>query len=93
MRDDGGERHAPGAPRERQTFAAPAPVFDANGQQVGVLNLVSPGDYLVIEPVGGGPDLYVPLSAVNRSDESGIYLALTQADLVDDAWRMPPIPR
>jgi hypothetical protein len=93
MRDDGGEHHAKGEPGEWQTFAAPAPVFDANGEQVGVLSLVNPGDYLVILPVGGGTYLYVPLSAVNRSDESGIYLALTRADLRDDAWRRPPKPR
>ena len=37
--------------------------------------------------------LYVPLSAVNRSDASGIYLALTQADLQRDEWLTPPTVR
>jgi hypothetical protein len=76
-----------------QSFDADTPVYDANGQRVGAVSLTSPGDYLVIQPDGTAPDdvLYVPLSAIGRSDATGIYLDLTAADLTDPAWRTPPI--
>jgi hypothetical protein len=77
-------------PARRWTFASPAPVYDVNERQIGVLNLGSPADYLIIERADSGPELYVPLSAVNRSDESGIYLSLSQADLADPRWQSPP---
>lgn len=77
-------------PRRRWTYSSPAPVFDADGQQIGTLSLGSPGDYLVIQRANAGGDLYLPLSAVNRSDASGIYLSLTRADLEDARWLSPP---
>jgi hypothetical protein len=75
------------------SFNADTPVYDANGQRIGAVSLASPGDYLVIHHDGAAPDdaLYVPLSAIGRSDASGIYLDLTAADLADPAWRTPPI--
>jgi hypothetical protein len=82
------ERGVP-APRRSWSFRTPEPVFDANGEQIGVLSLASAGDYLVVQR-DGGPDLYIPLSAVNRSDISGITLSLTRADLQDERWLTPP---
>ncbi len=78
-------------PTRRWTFASPAPVYDANGRQVGTLNLASPEDYLVVQRPGG-PDLNIPLGAVNRSDASGVYLSLSQEDLADRRWLTPPTP-
>jgi hypothetical protein len=77
-------------PARRWTFASPAPVYDADERQVGTLSLGSPGDYLVVQRAGTQPDLYIPLSAVNRSDESGVYLSLTASDLADPRWRQRP---
>ena len=86
------ERQDLADPRKRWTSSSRMPVFAADGQQIGTLSLASPGDYLVIQRAGDH-DLYVPLSAVNRSDASGIYLALTQADLQRDEWLTPPTVR
>lgn len=69
-----------------------APVYDANGTRVGTLNLRETADYLVIEPEGGGAPLFVPLSAVGRSDASGIYLDMTADELSNPAWHEPPVP-
>lgn len=68
------------------------PVFAERGTRVGTLNLRETADYLVIEPEGGGAPLYVPLSAVGRSDASGIYLDMTADELSDPAWHKPPVP-
>ena len=86
---DPSDRHDITDPSQRWTFSSPAQVFDANGQQIGVLSLASPGDYLVVQR-DGDPDLYIPLSAVNRSDTSGVYLSLTLADLQGGEWLSPP---
>ena len=77
-------------PQQRWSFRSPTPVFDANGEQLGVLSLGSPGDYLVVQCDVGDADLFIPLSAVNRSDSSGVYLSLTRADLRDKRWLSPP---
>lgn len=84
-------RHDIEQPARRWTFASPAPVYDADGRQVGTLNLGSPRDYLVVQRPGER-DLYIPLGAVNRSDASGVYLSLSQADLSDRRWLAPPAP-
>ncbi|MFI5273317.1 MAG: hypothetical protein ACHQ4H_09840 [Ktedonobacterales bacterium] len=73
-------------------FADGMPVYDESGTRVGTLNLRETADYLVIEQEGGGT-LFVPLSAVGRSDASGIYLNLTADVLRDPNWRMPPLPQ
>jgi len=83
------ERRVP-EPQRSWSFRSPEPVFDANGEQIGVLSLASPGDYLIVQRSAGGPDLNIPLSAVNRSDLSGVYLSLTLADLQDERWLSPP---
>ena len=77
-------------PTRRWSFRSPTPVFDADEQEIGVLSLSDPGDYLVVQRGADGPDLYIPLSAVNRSDASGVYLSLTRADLRDARWLSPP---
>lgn len=69
-----------------------APVYDENGTRIGTLNLRETADYLVIEPEGGGASLFVPLSAVGRSDTSGIYLDMTADELSNPAWHQPPVP-
>lgn len=68
------------------------PVYDEGGKRVGTLNLRETADYLVIEPEGGGAPLFVPLSALGRSDASGIYLDMTADELSNPAWHKPPVP-
>jgi hypothetical protein len=69
-----------------------APVYDETGARVGTLNLRETAEYLVIEPVGGGAPLFVPLSAVGRSDASGIYLDMTADELSNPAWHGRLVP-
>lgn len=69
-----------------------APVYAESGIRVGALNLRETADYLVIEPLDGGAPLFVPLSAVGRSDASGIYLDMTADELSNPAWHKPPVP-
>ena len=78
---------------ERASWDNGTPVYDVNGRRVGTLSVGATGDYLVILPDGAdAAPLYVPLSAVGRSDATGIYLDLTSTDLADAAWRKPPLP-
>ncbi len=75
---------------QRWSFRSPTPVYAAGGEQIGVLSLGSPGDFLIVQRDEEGPDLAIPLSAVNRSDNSGVYLSLTRADLADERWLAKP---
>ena len=76
----------------QQQLSDGAPVYAENGTRVGTLNLRETADYLVIEPTGGGAPLFVPLSAVGRSDTSGIYLDMTADELSNPHWHEPPVP-
>lgn len=77
---------------DQHQLADGAPVYAENGARVGTLNLRETADYLVIEPTDGGETLFVPLSAVGRSDASGIYLDMTADELNNPAWHEPPVP-
>ncbi len=76
----------------KHQLADGTPVYAERGTRVGSLNLRETADYLVIEPEGGGAPLFVPFSAISRSDASGIYLDMTADELNNPAWREPPVP-
>jgi hypothetical protein len=73
-------------------YAGGTPVYDESGQRVGTLDVDETADYLVVHPDDGSGPLFLPLNAVNRSDESGIYLNVTADVLRDPRWRTPPTP-
>jgi hypothetical protein len=86
-----GEHSQPG--RHLRRLDDGAPVFDIDGQRIGTMSLRETGDYLVIlAPDISDGRLYLPLSAINRSDADGIHLSLSRADLTGDHWTVPPMP-
>ena len=67
-------------------------VFDANGDKVGTVRQYNPqASYLVLEKgTLFKKDLYVPVSAINRTTTDGIQLNLFKDDLKADRFTAPP---
>ena len=67
-------------------------VFDANGDKVGTVRQYNPQtSYLVLEKgTLFKKDLYVPVSAINRTTTDGIQLSLFKDDLKADRFTAPP---
>lgn len=70
-----------------------ATVYDAAGDKIGTVheNNVE-GAYLVVQKgFLFHKDFYVPLSAIARADEEGVYLTVATADLSDERYDSPPM--
>ncbi len=67
-------------------------VYDANGDKVGTVRQYNPQtSYLVLEKgTLFKKDLYVPVSAINRTTRDGIQLNLFKDDLKADRFTAPP---
>ncbi|HEY1387495.1 MAG TPA: PRC-barrel domain-containing protein [Ktedonobacterales bacterium] len=67
-------------------------VYDANGEKVGTVREYNPqASYLVVEKgMLFKKDLYVPVSAINRTTTDGIQLSLFKDDLKADRFTAPP---
>jgi len=67
-------------------------VFDANGDKVGTVRQYNPQtSYLVLEKrTLFKKDLYVPVSAIDRTTTDGIRLSLFKDDLKADRFTAPP---
>ncbi|HEY7343394.1 MAG TPA: hypothetical protein VH591_21160 [Ktedonobacterales bacterium] len=67
-------------------------VFDANGDKVGTVRQYNPqASYMVLEKgTLFKKDLYVPVSAINRTTTDGIQLNLFKDDLKADRFTAPP---
>ena len=70
-----------------------ATVYDSAGDKIGTVheNNVQ-GAYLVVQKgLLFHKDFYVPLSAIARADEQGVYLTVSTADLSDSRYDSPPL--
>jgi hypothetical protein len=67
-------------------------VFDANGEKVGTVRQYNPQEsYMVLEKgMLFKKDLYVPVSAIDRTTTDGIRLSLFKDDLKADRFTAPP---
>jgi len=67
-------------------------VFDANGEKVGTVKQYNPqASYMVLEKgMLFKKDLYVPVSAIDRTTTDGIRLSLFKDDLKADRFTAPP---
>lgn len=67
-------------------------VFDANGEKVGTVKQYNPqASYMVLEKgMLFKKDLYVPVSAIDRTTTDGIRLSLFKDDLKVDRFTAPP---
>jgi hypothetical protein len=67
-------------------------VFDANGEKVGAVRQYDPqASYMVLEKgMLFKKDLYVPVSAIDRTTTDGIRLSLFKDDLKADRFTAPP---
>ena len=67
-------------------------VYDANGDKVGTVRQYSPqASYMVLEKgTLFKKDLYVPVSAIDRTTTDGIRLSLFKDDLKADRFTAPP---
>ncbi len=68
------------------------PVFDSQGEKVGVVGQPAvQGNCLVVQKGLLFPhNLYLPFSTVHARDGNGVYLNLTKEELKDDQWKHPP---
>lgn len=75
-----------------QQFVEGTPVLDAAGEKVGTVSEHNvQGGYLVVHKGWLFPrDVYVPLSAVGRSDAQGISLNMYKDELKNQNWENPP---
>lgn len=67
-------------------------VYDANGEKVGTVKQYNPqASYMVLEKgMLFKKDLYVPVSAIDRTTTDGIRLSLFKDDLKADRFTAPP---
>src|SRR6185312_12283256 len=67
-------------------------VYDANGDKVGTVRQYNPqASYMVLEKgTLFKKDLYVPVTAINRTTTDGIQLNLFKDDLKADRFTAPP---
>ncbi len=67
-------------------------VYDANGDKVGTVKQYNPqASYMVLEKgTLFKKDLYVPVSAIDRTTTDGIRLSLFKDDLKADRFTAPP---
>ena len=75
-----------------QQFVEGTPVLDAAGEKFGTVSEHNvQGGYLVVHKGWLFPrDVYVPLSAVGRSDAQGISLNMYKDELKNQNWENPP---
>ncbi|MGH2514553.1 MAG: DUF2382 domain-containing protein [Ktedonobacterales bacterium] len=67
------------------------PVFDAADEKVGSVSEHNiQGEYLVVHKGIFHKDVYVPLSAVGRTDANGVYLNLYKDEMKNQNWENPP---
>lgn len=76
-----------------QQIVPGANVYGADGDKIGTVSEYSTdSNYLVVQKGWLFPhDIYVPMSAVDRTDQDGIYLALTKDEVKNQNWENPPI--
>lgn len=76
-----------------QTFIEGTTVYDANGDKVGTIHDVdAQGGYLVVEKgLLFKKDLYIPVDAVTRRDDDGVYLRYTKDELDQPSFQAPPV--
>lgn len=74
-----------------QQFVDGTPVFDAAGEKVGSVSEHNvQGGYLVVHKGIFRKDIYVPLSAIGRGDDDGVYLNMYKDELKNQNWDYPP---
>ena len=76
-----------------QRIAEGTTVFDAAGEKVGTVSEHNmPAGYLAVRKGWLFPkDIYVPLTAIARTDTAGIYLRVGQDELSGQEWETPPL--
>ena len=67
-------------------------VYDANGEKVGTVRQYNPqASYMVLEKgMLFKKDLYIPVSAIERTTTDGVRLSLFKDDLKADRFTAPP---
>ncbi len=77
-----------GDPRELNGF----PVFDAQGEKVGAVHGYDEVSHYFLVTKGWffPKDTYVPLDVVERTDDDGVYLSLSQEELQGRQWETAP---
>jgi hypothetical protein len=69
------------------------PIYDADGEKVGVVNAFDPHNrYLAMQKGWFFPhDVAVPLDAISRQGADGLYLRFHKSDLKDLKWDQLPV--
>ncbi len=76
-----------------QRIAEGTTVFDAGGEKIGTVSEHNmPGGYLDVRKGWLFPkDIYVPVTAIRRTDTTGIYLRVGTDELGGQEWETPPL--
>jgi len=77
---------------QSEQFIEGTPVFAADGEKVGTVSEHAvQGQYVIVHKGWLFPqDVYVPLTAVARTDTEGVYLSATKDDILHQDWSAPP---
>jgi hypothetical protein len=72
-------------PRQSGEFPAGLPIYDCNGEQLGVVSTdgVLEADLMMTEGHLLHHDVAVPVSAIARRDAHGVYLSRTKREIAD----------
>lgn len=81
------------APWTVDQIAVGATVYDAAGEKIGTIAEYDPqAGYLLVEKGWlFRKDIYIPMSAITRIDENGVYLQFYKDDLQGDRYASPPV--
>ena len=79
-------------PRGKRPIAPGETVYDASGDKIGTVQQYDPqADCLVVEKgFLFTRDIYIPGSAIQRSDANGVRITLTKDELKEHRYGSPP---
>jgi hypothetical protein len=79
------DNHAQQPPKKSSDFPAGLPIYDCNGEQLGVVSAdgVLEQDLMMTKGRLVRREVAVPVSAIARSDAHGVYLSRTKREIDD----------
>jgi uncharacterized protein (TIGR02271 family) len=75
---------------DRAMLTEGADVYDSEGQHVGTINEVGQDHVLVQKGTFFPRDVYVPITAIERSEEGSIWINVAKDDIDSHGWDGPP---
>jgi len=85
-------RNAPNDAMNQQVVMDGMTVYDSTGAKIGSVDEYNAqGNYIAVRKgLIFTRDIYIPSSAITRTDQDGVYLNMTKDDLNGDTYKSPP---